>query len=159
MTCKPISRPHRSGHSHFVPPSPQSYNPHSTVFHSRVTVHGCHSGYSSNPKNRKSYLTSSNKLFISPTSLWFSCSNWKKGNSQSHWSSHAWTQWTFFSPIPTHPPTLSLSSQSSSRITTITLSEQYEPAHLSSTTVMLLTVLLLWTRPKINLQLAQEFCT
>lgn len=51
MTCKPIqfiSRPHRSGHSHFVPPSPQSYNPHSTVFHSRVTVHGCHSGYSSN---------------------------------------------------------------------------------------------------------------
>lgn len=160
MTCKPISRPHRSGHSHFVPPSPQCYSPHSTVFHGRVTVHGCHSGYSSNLSKEQKIIPDFIKQVIhftnQPLVLLFKLEERKQSVSLEF---TCLDSITFFSPIPTHPPTLSLSSQSSSRITTITLSEQYEPAHLSSTTVMLLTVLLLWTRPKINLQLAQEFCT
>lgn len=159
MTCKPISRPHRSGHSHFVPPSPQCYSPHSTVFHGRVTVHGCHSGYSSNLSKEQKIIPDFIKQVIhftnQPLVLLFKLEERKQSVSLEF---TCLDSMNFLQPHP-HPPTLPLSSQSSSRITTITLSEQYEPAHLSSTTVMLLTVLLLWTRPKINLQLAQEFCT
>lgn len=53
--------------------------------------------------NRKWYLTSSKRLFISPTSLWFSCSNWKK--EITHMSSHTWSWWTLFS---THPRSTNL---------------------------------------------------
>lgn len=85
--CKPlqfISRCYTDlGIPVLSPPPPHRYNSCSKVPSSKFIVRGCYPGYRTSTYsdlsiNGKLYLTSSNRLFISPTSRWFSCSNCKR---------------------------------------------------------------------------------
>lgn len=76
---------HGIGHSCFASPS-------TTLLQflqqdAQQQMRGCYPDYGTSTCshlaiNGKWYLTSSNRLFISPTSLWFSCSNCKRGKKK-----------------------------------------------------------------------------